>query len=77
MNTQPCPRSPIIAETAVTSLILTVLQRAALEALSTLTPQLVMVDVKMEKVGGFDILRECTEKLPHAAVVMISSFRVD
>ena len=46
----------------------------ALEALSTLTPQLVMVDVKMEKVGGFDILRECTEKLPHAAVVMISNF---
>jgi CheY-like chemotaxis protein len=35
----------------------------ALEALSTLTPQLVMVDVKMEKAGGFDILRECTEKL--------------
>jgi len=46
---------------------------AALESLSTLTPQLVMVDVKMEKAGGFDILRECTEKLPQTAVVMIST----
>ena len=46
----------------------------ALESLSTLTPQLVMVDVKMEKAGGFDILHQCTEKLPHAAVVMISTF---
>jgi DNA-binding NtrC family response regulator len=32
-----------------------------------------MVDANMEKVGGFDILRECTEKLPQAAVVMIST----
>src|ERR1700746_2296034 len=47
---------------------------AALESLSKLNPQLVMVDVNMEKVGGFDILRECTEKLPQAAVVMISTF---
>ena len=47
---------------------------AALESLSTLTPQLVMVDVKMEKAGGFEILRQCTEKLPQAAVVMISTF---
>ena len=47
---------------------------AALESLSTLAPQLVMVDVKMEKAGGFDILRQCTEKLPQAAVVMISTF---
>jgi two-component system, NtrC family, response regulator AtoC len=47
---------------------------AALEALTTLTPQLVMVDVKMEKAGGFDILRECTEKLPQAPVVMITAF---
>ena len=46
---------------------------AALESLSKLTPQLVMVDVNMEKAGGFDILRECTEKLPQAAVVMIST----
>ena len=47
---------------------------AALESLSTLTPQLVMVDVKMEKAGGFEILRQCTEKHPHSAVVMISTF---
>jgi two-component system response regulator AtoC len=47
---------------------------AALDALSTLTPQLVMVDVNLEKVGGFEILRECAEKLPHSAVVMISTF---
>ena len=47
---------------------------AALESLSALTPQLVMVDVKMEKAGGFDMLRQCTEKLPQVAVVMISTF---
>jgi two-component system response regulator PilR (NtrC family) len=47
---------------------------AALESLSRLTPQLVMVDVKMEKAGGFDMLRQCTEKLPQTAVVMISTF---
>ena len=46
---------------------------AALESLLRLTPQLVMVDVKMEKAGGFDILRQCTEKLPQTAVVMIST----
>src|SRR5271166_2526618 len=47
---------------------------AALESLSALTPQLVMVDAKMEKAGGFEILRQCAEKLPQAAVVMISTF---
>jgi DNA-binding NtrC family response regulator len=47
---------------------------AALESLSTLTPQLVMVDAKMEKTGGFEILHQCTEKHPQAPVVMISTF---
>lgn len=46
---------------------------AALESLSKLTPELVMVDAKMEKAGGFEILHHCAEKHPHAAVVMIST----
>jgi DNA-binding NtrC family response regulator len=46
----------------------------ALEALSTLNPHLVIVDVKMEKVTGFDILRECRKRLPHTAVVMITAY---
>ena len=47
---------------------------AALESLSTLTPQLVMVDAKMEKAGGFQILHQCAEKHPQAPVVMINTF---
>jgi DNA-binding NtrC family response regulator len=46
----------------------------ALEALNTINPHLVIVDVKMEKVTGFDILRECHKRLPHTAVVMITAY---
>src|SRR5918911_4212185 len=46
----------------------------ALEALPKVNPQLVIVDVKMEKVGGFDMLRECREKHPQSAVVMITAY---
>ena len=46
----------------------------ALEALAKVNPQLVIVDVKMEKVGGFDMLRECREKHPQSAVVMITAY---
>lgn len=46
----------------------------ALEALAKVNPQLVIVDVKMERVGGFDMLRECREKHPQSAVVMITAY---
>ena len=56
---QPCPYSS---------------SAAALEALPKLTPQVVILDVKMEKKDEFDILRQCREQLPQTAVVMISDF---
>src|SRR5689334_5856077 len=46
----------------------------ALAALGRLSPHLVIVDIKMESVGGFDILRECREKHPQTAVVMITAY---
>src|SRR6516165_1928524 len=47
---------------------------AATEALRKINPHLVVVDVKMEKVTGFDILRECRAKFPQTAVIMITAF---
>lgn len=47
---------------------------AAAEALRKINPHLVVVDVKMEKVTGFDILRECRNKFPQTAVIMITAF---
>jgi two-component system, NtrC family, response regulator AtoC len=47
---------------------------SALDALPRIDPQLVIVDVKMEKVGGFDVLRECRERFPNTTVVMITAY---
>jgi len=47
---------------------------SALDALPRIDPQLVIVDVKMEKVGGFDILRDCRERFPNTAVIMITAY---
>jgi DNA-binding NtrC family response regulator len=47
---------------------------AALEALPKLTPQLVILDLKLEQTDEFDILRQCREHLPQTVVVMISDF---
>src|SRR5580700_6888308 len=47
---------------------------SALDALPRIDPQLVIVDVKMEKVGGFDILRECRELFPNTTVIMITAY---
>jgi DNA-binding NtrC family response regulator len=54
---QPCPYSS---------------SAAALEALPQLAPQLVIVDVKMEEMDEFDILRHCRDQLPQTVVIMIS-----
>ena len=39
-----------------------------------MAPQLVISDIKMEKVGGFDVLRERRELIPATAVIMITGF---
>ena len=47
----------------------------ALENLSTHAPQLVITDMKMDKVGGLDILRECREVLPQTPVILITAYK--
>lgn len=46
----------------------------ALENLTAQAPQLVITDLKMDKVGGLDILRECREVLPQTPVIMITAY---
>lgn len=46
----------------------------ALDNLATQAPQLVITDLKMDKVGGLDILRECREVLPQTPVIMITAY---
>ncbi len=46
----------------------------AIDALHSVAPQAVITDIKMEKVGGFDVLRECREMNPQPAVIMITAY---
>ena len=46
----------------------------AIDNLCTLEPQLVIADIKMEKLGGFDVLRACHEIAPMPAVIMITGY---
>ena len=46
----------------------------ALDNLTTHTPQLVITDLKMDKISGMEILRECKEVLPQTPVIMITAF---
>ena len=46
----------------------------AIDALQSVAPQAVITDIKMEKVGGFDVLRECREMNPQPAVIMITAY---
>src|SRR6478609_7485308 len=48
----------------------------ALESLATHAPQLVITDVRMDKVGGMDVLRECREVLPGTPVIMITAYKM-
>src|SRR5471032_1080260 len=45
----------------------------ALENLAAHAPQLVISDLRMDKVGGLDILRECREVLPQTPVILITA----
>src|SRR3954468_24813456 len=47
----------------------------ALENLMTHAPQLVITDLRMDKVGGLDILRECREALPQTPVILITAYK--
>jgi DNA-binding NtrC family response regulator len=47
----------------------------ALENLATHSPQLVISDLRMDKVGGLDILRECREVLPQTPVILITAYK--
>jgi two-component system response regulator AtoC len=46
----------------------------AIDSLPSILPQVVITDIKMEKVGGFDVLRECREVTPTPAVIMITAY---
>ncbi len=45
-----------------------------LDQLNEIAPHLVIADLKMGAVGGFDVLKACQEKLPNTAVIMITGF---
>jgi len=47
----------------------------ALENLAAHSPQLVITDVRMDKVGGLDVLRECREVMPQTPVIMITAYK--
>jgi DNA-binding NtrC family response regulator len=46
----------------------------AMESLTTHAPQLVITDLKMDKVGGLEILKECREVLPQTPVILITAY---
>ena len=46
----------------------------AVEAMAGIAPQIVITDIKMDKVNGFDVLRETRELNPQPAVIMITGF---
>ncbi len=47
----------------------------AIENLATQAPALVITDLRMDKVGGLDILRECRESLPQTPVILITAYK--
>ena len=47
----------------------------AVETLGTVAPQLVISDMKMDKVGGFDVLKEVRETLPQTPFIMITAYK--
>jgi len=46
----------------------------ALDSLAQQAPQLVITDLKMDKVGGLEILKECREVLPQTPVILITAY---
>lgn len=46
----------------------------ALAKMATLDPQLVLMDVRMEKMGGIEACREIKSRYPHARILMLTSY---
>ena len=46
----------------------------AIDAMASIAPQIIISDIKMEKVGGFDVLRESRDLNPQPAVIMITGY---
>jgi len=46
----------------------------AIESLPACEPQVVIADIKMETLGGFDVLRACNDLAPKPAVIMITGY---
>ncbi|HEV7406572.1 MAG TPA: sigma-54 dependent transcriptional regulator [Chthoniobacteraceae bacterium] len=47
----------------------------AIDNLATHGPQLVITDVRMDKVGGMEVLKECKEVIPSTPVIMITAYK--
>ena len=46
----------------------------AIDALAGAAPQVVIADIKMDKLGGFDVLRAARELIPTPAVIMVTGY---
>ena len=46
----------------------------ALAKIGTLDPQLVLMDVRMEKMGGIEACREIKSRYPHVRILMLTSY---
>jgi two-component system response regulator DevR len=46
----------------------------ALAKMATLDPQLVLMDVRMEKMGGIEACREIKNRYPHVRILMLTSY---
>ncbi len=47
----------------------------AIDNLTVQAPQLVITDLRMDKIGGLDILRECSQSLPQTPVILITAYK--
>lgn len=46
----------------------------AMENIAAIAPHVVIADIKMEKMTGFDVLQQCRELLPQTAVILITAY---
>jgi DNA-binding NtrC family response regulator len=47
----------------------------ALETMASVAPQLVICDMKLGPVSGFDVLKECKESVPQAPFIMVTAYK--
>ncbi len=46
----------------------------AMETVTTISPHVVIADIKMDKMSGFEVLAQCRELLPQTAVILITAY---